>query len=329
MNKIKITVLTDPLLHGKNLLFGCGKYIIKSLMNLLLEPKSFYYGFTYGGHSAVTRSLLTGFSNCKIDFNYNPKNIRNLSDTVLVLAGVRALKQAIYFKKKGYIKKIFAGPNIATFTKDENYLLGSPEIDLLIVPSEWVRSVYLEDIPSLKDKIFVWPAGVDINYWSPIKNNKNRILIYNKYGNFKNDISKYINYLQQSSLKFDIVENSKKKSYTSQKYKDLLQNARLVVGFTGGSESQGIAWAEAWAMNVPTLIQSKSSNIISGRNVLSSTAPYLCSYTGLFFNNFDDFINKLEVCMHENNKFFPRKWIIDNMSDEVVAQKLYKKILSC
>lgn len=329
MNKIKITVLTDPLFYGKYLFFEYAKYVIKSARNLLFKPKSFYYALNYGGHPAVTRSLLAGFSKCKIDFNYNPKKIGNLSDTVLVLAGVRTLKQAIYLKKRGYVSKIFAGPNIATFTKDENYLLGSAEIDLLIVPSEWVRSIYLEDIPSLKDKILVWPAGVDVNYWSPKNNQKDRILIYNKYGDSTRDIKPYIKFLKESSLKFDILEYSKNNSYASEEYRDLLQNARLVIGFTGGSESQGIAWAEAWAMDVPTLIQSKSSNIIRDRNVLSSTAPYLCSSTGLFFNNFDDFKIKLRACLHDDNSFFPRNWVIDNMSDEVVAKKLYKKILSC
>jgi hypothetical protein len=153
MNKYKITVLTDPLPIGINFYYIFLKKIFNLIKNLVGRQKRLKNSkWNYGGHPAVTRSIISGFKKCKINFNYNPQRVGNLSDNVLVLAGVKTLKQAIYLKKNGYIKKIFAGPNIVTFSNDQNFLLSSPEIDIVIVPSEWVRSIYVKDLPCLKKK---------------------------------------------------------------------------------------------------------------------------------------------------------------------------------
>ena len=101
-----------------------------------------------------------------------------------------------------------------------------------------------------------------------------------------------------------------------------------MIGLTG-SESQGIFWAESWAMNVPTLVNFKSSNLIQGRRVPSSTAPYLSSQTGLFFKDFKDFKKKLIKILDNYQQFTPRRWVKKYMSDKVTAKKMYKKIFLC
>jgi hypothetical protein len=330
MNKFNVTILTDPLPIGNNLPYVFTKYIFRLLRNLILRPKQFYYGSNYGGHPAVTRSLVTGFKKCKIIFNYNPIKIDNLSKNVIVLSGLKTLKQAIYLKKRGYIKKIFAGPNIVTFSNEQNYLLSAPEIDVIIVPSKWVRSIYIKDLPSIKKKIFIWPAGVDISYWSPkLKKPKNKILIYDKISSIDGSkLKSYISFLKSLSLDYKIISNLKSYHYTSEQYRELLQSSILMIGFTN-SESQGICWAEAWAMNIPTLLNFKSVNLIQGRRVPISTAPYLSSDTGLFFKDFGDFKKKLKKALNNPQHFSPRKWSSQNMSDEVMAKKIYKKMLSC
>ena len=330
MNKSKISILTDPLPFKRNYIIQHSKNFFRFLRGNLFKNKLIRQKTIYRGHPAVTRSLINGFKKCKIEHNYNPKNINNLFDAVIVLAGVETLKQAIYLKKKGYIKNLFAGPNILNFGNEHNFLIGSSEVDLIIVPSEWVRSMMLEDLPSFNDKICVWPAGVDTDYWSPTKNiHKDRILIYDKGDESPSRLDLYINFLQKFSFKVDIVRYNKKKSYTPEKFKNKLESAKLMIGFTGGSESQGIAWAEAWSMDVPTLIESKSSNIIHGRHVMTSTAPYLNASTGDFFDNFRDFRTKFNSSLNNSEKFKPRDWVINNMSDEVIAQNLYNKISQC
>jgi hypothetical protein len=328
MNKQKYTIITECVPCGKNFIYQYFINNLKLFIKIIFNNKS-YYGWQYGGHSAVTRSLIYGFKNCNINFNYNPRSLKELSSSVIVLSNFKALKQMINLKKLGYIKKIFAGPNIVDFSPDYNFLITSSEIDLIIVPSEWVRSIYIEDAPFVADKIFVWPAGVDVNYWSPENNNNKSILIYNK--KFKKNsltLKQYIEVLKKLSLKFEIITVDEDNSYTSAQYKHLLQNSKLMIAFSG-SESQGIALAEAWSMNVPTLVQRQTHNILHGRKVFVSSAPYLCSSNGVFFNDFDDFKVKLQSCLLNYKKFSARNWVINNMSDEIISKKLYKKIITC
>ena len=95
------------------------------------------------------------------------------------------------------------------------------------------------------------------------------------------------------------------------------------------SESQGLAWAEAWAADVPTLIWRNTSNVSNGRRYNCSTAPYLCAKNGLFFDDLEHF--KVQFRYWESNRaqFKPRAWTLGNMSDEVCAKLLYDEVTKC
>ena len=69
-------------------------------------------------------------------------------------------------------------------------------------------------------------------------------------------------------------------------------------------EIQGLAMAEAWAHNKPTLIK-------AGRS------PYLTDDTGLFWNTTDELKKFL-------SQFSPYKWVENNMSDKISVQNLIK-----
>jgi len=93
-------------------------------------------------------------------------------------------------------------------------------------------------------------------------------------------------------------------------------------------ESQGLAWAEAWSSDVPTLILKRTSNVLQGRVYKNSSAPYLCSENGLFFDDFEDFKNKFKYWEGHREQFSPRAWVLENMSDEACAKRLFKSISS-
>ena len=95
------------------------------------------------------------------------------------------------------------------------------------------------------------------------------------------------------------------------------------------SESQGIAWAEAWSADVPTLIWKNDANVYRGRRFNCSTAPYLRPENGLFFNDLEDFKRQFAYWGAHREEFTPRDWTLKNMSDEVCASILYKKVTEC
>ena len=135
-------------------------------------------------------------------------------------------------------------------------------------------------------------------------------------------IDPYVDYLRELGWKVQIIKYG---SFTHNQYLSCLQESCLMVGFVV-CESQGLAWAEAWSTDVPTLILKRTSNVLQGREYKNSSAPYLNSENGLFFDDFEDFKNKFQYWESHRQQFNPREWVIKNMSDEVCATKILKNI---
>ena len=319
MKRPKVTILTDPIPWGRELIIECFRRIARWIRDTFRPNRGFSYHPLYRGHFAVTRSLIEGLQQINASFNYNPRYPWYVADTVIVLAGVRTLRQAIRLKQQGRIINLFAGPNIMINSSDHNSLLASVEVDGVIVTCEGVVDNYLEDAPSLKNRIFAWPAGVDTKYWQPDSTVKrNHILIFDKRR--KDDdpdrVQPYVDYLHSAGWQVDVLARCGLQGYTQNQYRDLLRRSCLMLGFTVGSESQGIAWAEAWSCDVPTLILKRTFNISQGRRYASSTAPYLCSQNGLFFDDLEDFKIQFSYWETHREQFTPRAWTCENMSDE-------------
>lgn len=322
----KITILTDPIPYGKIYLKEYLKIFIRFFRDILFNPKQNYNKSKFRGHFAVTRSLVTGFMKSKYEFNYNPKKISKLYENVIVLAGVKTLKQCIELKEMGLIKNLYAGPNIVIFSKDHNSIIANTQIDYVITPSKWVSEMYIKDCPILTNKCIEWPAGIDIDYWSPdLKIKKSQIIIYDKrIQTSKVEINEYINFIKSYGFSVKILKYG---TYTHKDYFDELNKTQLMICFSNGSESQGIAWNEAWSMNVPTLILESNSNVYSGKFYACSSAPYLNSKNGSFFYDIDSFKNEFNKWINKKNIYEPRKWSIINASDEISAKCLYHKLM--
>ena len=317
-----ISVLTDPLPLGSALLPELARKAGRMVRDQVKPPK---YNFgRYRGHYAVTRSLIEGLKRAGLPHNYNPWRVGQLADRLVVLAGVRTLRQAIELRRKGYIKKLFVGPNVVTFSSDCSNLLASPHVDAVIVPSEWVADLYLEDNPSLFDRILSWPAGVDVDYWIPgTTEARQSILIFDKQNNgLMGNATPYATFLRQRGYSVEIINYG---SFTHPGYLQALQRAKLMLGFSVG-ESQGLAWAEAWSADVPTLIWRNERNTYRDRTFRSSTAPYLSQANGLFFDDLDDFQQQFDRWEMNPTLFAARNWTLENMSDEACASRLYKKV---
>ena len=329
--KPKLTVLTDPLPIGQYFLPESARCLARYVKHSV-RKRSYASHPYFRGHFAVTRSLIEGLRKIDADFNYNPDKLSELAQTVVVLAGARTLRQMILLKQQGKISRLCAGPNILHFSTDYESILTSPEVDAVIAPSDWVVNHYVTDNPSLKGRIFSWPAGVDINYWTVDQAvERNRILIFDKrrIEDNKDSVRPYVDHLRDAGWQVDVLTRCGEKGYTQDQYRALLQSSCLMLGFTVGSESQGIAWAEAWSCDVPTLIKSSTQQVLDGRLLKVSTAPYLDSQNGLFFNDYEHF--KEQFCNFKKNhkQFAPRSWILANMSDEVCARQLYDKLFPC
>lgn len=267
-----------------------------------------------GGPISVLRSLIRGLDALKIEYKVNP--LFNVGETIVVLSGSEALKDAIKLKKSGKIKKLIAGPNIFFSPLDENSLICDDEVDIVLVPSPWTSDLWASIAPNIKDKLRVWPAGVEI------KESSTRLglpIIYNKLKNI--EIVKNIEmHLKNKGLMPQVFNYG---SFKQSDFFESLKTAPFMI-YLSDSESQGLAIQEAWAHDVPTFIL--RSNGFSAKGIEwedpKINAPYLNDELGFFFEN----IKEIDTLIDKASEVHPIKYCKENLSDVACAKKLLELI---
>jgi hypothetical protein len=323
--KAAITVLTDPVPSGLYFFSEPLKKTVRRIRDRV-RPAPAFFKSPYRGHFAVTRSLVEGLQKAGIPSNYNPQRLGDVADTVAVLSGQNALRQAIEWKRSGRVKTLLAGPNLVEFPSDARELLCSPEVNVCITPGSLTCAIYIEDCPELAGRCEAWPAGVDTAYWSPASPpaKRERILLYDKQINGATDaVAPYAALVAAKGYAVATLEYG---SYTREQFRQLLRESRLMIGFSA-AESQGIAWAEAWSTDVPTLLWYTGEHVFThprarGRILRTSTAPHLTDATGRFFPDLDAFATLFARWEAGELQWAPRAWVLKNMSDEACARRL-------
>lgn len=309
-----ITLITEPSLYPWHNLIKGIKNIIKRIIGRPI--------LAYSGHYAVMRSIHAGLKELGIPFNYNPKNLFCFYKHVHVFGNLKALRMAIVLKKIGLIHRLTVGPNLVTLPSD-NKLATSSAIDLFLVNSQWTYDCYTQDAPSLKDRIAIWPAGIDYDFWNiEKKQDANQIIIYSKIKE-QNFIKECVSFLEEKGENIEIVYYG---SYTIAQLKRTLENAKAVVYFVN-SESQGIALFEIWASNTPTIVWNPGNFNYNMKNYACSSAPYLSAQTGAFFEDIESFKRLYNEGAFNPNLYQPNEWIKDNGTDKVTAEIFMNKTI--
>ncbi len=264
----------------------------------------------YAGPNAVEDSLIRGLKELDIDFKRNVRPV--VDDTVIVLSGVKALREAITLKEAGVIKKLVAGPNVVTFPLDANRVFMHPAIDTVLVPAQWVKDFWLQEAPALAEKIAIFPSGVAL---SKVSTRAGTPVIYDKMGDKE---------LLEDVL--DIVGECRVFQYGSFVRKDYLlalETAPYLI-YLSQSESQGLALQEAWIRDVPTFVN--KSTTWQSRNYRFSAekinAPYLTDDFGAFLSD----TAELKSHIAKAGTYSPRQRCIETLSDKVSVQTLLARI---
>ncbi len=266
----------------------------------------------YSGPDAVLDSLKRGLTELGIPFQINPY-IRKY-DTVHIISGVSVLREMINKKSEGVIKTLIAGPTLVQTPYDHKNIIQDKNIDLVLFPSQWPKDWFISLVPNLDEKIKIWPAGVEI----PEKTSSHqKILIFKK--NVPEEIyQKIIKTLDDKKIQYDIIAYG---TYTRKDYIQKLLSTSVLI-YLQKSESQGLALQEAWSYDIPTLVwQNKDWEF--GKYKWSDekvAAPYLTDECGKFFT-VETFSTELDLVLSNIDRFNPRKYCIENLSDKVSAQK--------
>lgn len=319
-----LTVLTLPLLPARRRAYQSLRGALRGIVKPGVPvPRP----SPYPGHHAVVRSVVEGLRSIGADFNFNPRRFGELARTVYAPAN-EALRQAIELKRGGGVDYVVAGPVNALFADESDGILLTPDIDLVIVPSEWTVDFY-RGVPALVEKSRVCPCGVDAEAWKPAGRPKDRTaVVYWKSGDerFCEAVEHVVRRCGLEPLRVT-SRHGEHGLFTPAAYREALD--RSVVGvFLSTFETQGIALAEAWSMNVPTVVWDPQGDAEwRGRTFRArSSAPYLTPATGAAFRTIDDLEQALRATLATVTAFQPRAWVLQHMTDAVCADQLYTLI---
>ena len=325
MSRPELTVLTTPIRSAPRRAYvklrGIGRRILKPGTPGLS-------GSRFPGHYGVTRSVVEGLRAIGADFNFNPTSFSQLGRIVYAPAN-EALTQMITLKQRGAIDFLAAGPVNALFADEYGGIMLSPELDLAIVASEWMIDFYRES-PELARKCRACPCGVDVDFWKPAGTPKERTcVVYWKSGDerFCEDVETMVRRAGLEPVRVR-SRHGQHNIFTPQNLRAAFDRAVLSV-FLSTFETQGIALAEAWSMNVPTVVWDPQGDAEwLGRHFKSeSSAPYLTRATGIAVRDAAKLQAAIAQALATLDNFQPRGWVLENMTDAICARKLYELIM--
>lgn len=271
------------------------------------------------GPGAVVESVIRGLNILNIPYSINtPYTSIKPGDTVYVISGTQAVRDILNIKKGSKNIKLLVGPTITVLPSDENNLIKDSAIDVIIVPSQWVKDLYVSTDATLAPRIQIVPAGVPAEI-GDVQTNKKKILIYFK--NAPDNLYAYIcKKLTSSNLQYTTLRYG---TFKRDKYFKALTESFAMI-YLSPTESQGIALNEAWIRDTPTLVwnrgywEYKDTRWVDGK----ISAPYLSDETGLFFEGEEDFEEKLQEFVSKLKNFSPRDYSLSRFTDEVCARLL-------
>ena len=278
----------------------------------------------HSGHAGVTSSLTRGLLGLGIDFRLNPLRL-SPEDRVGILSGAQALRWATRRKQP---TRYVVGPNIHILASEDPGAFLSDKVSRILVPSEWVLRLWSTDMPEISHKLMVWACGVDFAYWNrgDWANQNRRPLLYSKV-DWPELASCVADTLQRAGLDFHFLSYG---SYTPSRFRSILQQTSCVI-YLGGSESQGIALLESWAMDVPTFVfdaPHQDIHLSRGRTIRLergefSPAPYLSPERGAVWSTQEELMHYVR----STESFTARERSRDYFSDESRAAE-YAEILA-
>lgn len=234
---------------------------------------------------------------------------------------------------KGYNKKnkIVAGIGLMTHPNEWRTIFEDYPLATYMQHSIWTATIYNRWYGENSSKI--WPVGIDIHYWKAEETAARKdILVYVKFlwdKEKKNTeiLQPILNLLDDHRVDYKLIVYG---SYTIKEYKKILTNSIGMI-FLCEHESQGLAYQEAMAMDVPIFAWDQGFWLDTNRftwgekePVPASSVPYFDATCGEKFKDLEEFNSILPKFIEsiQKGKYEPRNYILKNLSLEKSAERM-------
>ncbi len=208
------------------------------------------------------------------------------------------------------------GPSLDIYNSRVLMRLKQTQKVKILVPSLWVKELFVKHHGLSNSRVVIWPAGIDHNYWSPVLSVDPRyLLLYVKTGLSDSELSNVRSFAKQLNLELKIIKYG---DYKIKQFRELLKFSQGVV-WAGSTESQGLAQFESWAMNVPTLVRrARNFNHLE----IGSESPYLTNRTGIVTQENRIASTDLQSFSEMMFSFQPRNWVLQNATLAIARSRL-------
>jgi len=234
---------------------------------------------------------------------------------------------------KGYNKKnkIVAGIGLMTHPNEWRTIFEDYPLATYLQHSTWTATIYNRWYGENTSKI--WPVGIDTYYWKAEETAARKdILVYVKFlwdkeKNTTEILQPILNLLDDHQIDYKLIAYG---SYTIKEYKKILTNSIGMI-FLCEHESQGLAYQEALAMDVPIFAWDQGFWLDTNRftwgeknPVPASSIPYFDATCGEKFKDLEEFNSKLPRFIEsiKKGRYEPRNYILKNLSLEKSAERM-------
>lgn len=199
-------------------------------------------------------------------------------------------------------------------------LMDDPRNRFYLVGSEWVRELFA---PYYGSKCVIWFAGLDLEKWYDTRNDPKTIdvLLYDKI-HWEREryrrklVEPIMERLQRRGLTVEVLQYG---LYDYPAYRAALSASRSMI-FLGEHETQGFAYQEALASNVPVLAWDQGWWLdptrlkFENRPIRATSVPYFSEECGDRFRNLDEFDEALDRFWSRIGDFEPRAYVERELS---------------
>ena len=222
------------------------------------------------------------------------------------------------------------GPGLLDHPRLAPQLMDDPRFRSYIVPSEWMRRVFDESYPG---RCTLWYAGIDPAQWPDLAAEPKDIdvLVYQKilWDRAEKEpavVDPILAELRRRGLRIEVLRYGR---YRLEDYRALLRRSRSML-FLCEHETQGLAYQEAMASNVPVLAWDQGLWLDPQRlrydtePVAASSVPYFAPQCGETFSGVDRFPQVLDTFLSRLDTYEPRRYVAENLSLESSARRYWE-----
>jgi glycosyltransferase involved in cell wall biosynthesis len=212
------------------------------------------------------------------------------------------------------------GPGFFDHPKNAPTLMDDSRFHFYIVTCDWMERMFK---PFYGDRCVQWHAGMDVEAWSDTKGQSKSIdvLVYDKIRwnreRYEPELlDPILQALDRRGLRHQTVRYG---AYDHATYKTLLEQSRSML-FLCEHETQGMAYQEALASNVPVLAWDNGFWLDPRRPewepepVPASSVPYFSAECGERFSTIAEFKHTLDTFWQRLHSYEPRRYVERELS---------------